>query len=433
VLTLYRLLWWLALPALPLRLWWRGRAEPGYRRAVGERFGRYAKPRPAGEVVWVHAVSLGETRAAAPLIERLLRERPDVTVLLTHMTATGRAAGEALASDRVRQAWLPYDLPFAVARFLDHFRPCAGVLMETEVWPNLVAAANARAIPVLLVNARLSARSQRGYARAGALARRAFAGLAGVAAQTHADATRLRELGARDPAVTGNVKFDQPVPADARARGAALRALAGARPVWVAASTREGEEALLVEALLARQDVLPPGTLTLLVPRHPQRFDAVAGLLRAHGVRFVRRSEAAAIAPDVAVLLGDTMGELAVYYAAADVAFVGGSLLPLGGQNLGEALALGVPELVGPHTFTFAAAAQGAVAAGAALRVDSGAELIARVGGLLRDAPARAAMRAHAADFLAGHAGALERTWRWLAPRLDAARERDAASPAAGG
>lgn len=420
---LYTALWWLTLPALPLRLWWRGRAEPGYRAHVGERFGRYASARPQGELVWLHAVSLGETRAAVPVIARILSARPEAHVLLTHMTATGRAAGAALALPRVVQAWLPYDVPFAVQAFLRHFRPDAGLLLETEVWPNLVAAAHARGLPLFLVNARLSERSARGYARLGALAQRTFASLSGVAAQTEADAARLRGVGARDVAVTGNLKYDFAPAPDAAGRGRTLRAAIGAgRPVWIAASTREGEEALILDALQGTPDALPDGTLTLLVPRHPQRFDAVAELLRARGVRFARRTGATPVAPDVTVLLGDTMGELDAYYAAADVAFVGGSLLAHGGQNLIEPIALGRPTLVGEHTFNFAAAAEGAVAAGAALRVRDAPTLVREAGRLLRDAAARDAMRARGAQFLVAHRGATDRLWQWLDPRLPRGR-----------
>jgi len=418
----YTALWWAALPVLPVRLWWRGRREPGYRAHVAERFGRYP-PRPAGEVVWVHAVSLGETRAAAPLVARLLRERPADTVLLTHMTATGRAAGAALGDPRVVQAWLPYDVPFAVERFLAHFRPRAGLLMETEVWPNLLDAARRRDVPVFLVNARLSERSARRYARVPALAHAAFASLAGAAAQTRDDAARLSALGARDVACTGNLKFDQPVGDDVPARAATMRAMLGARPVLLAASTRDGEEALLLDAL-ARDGArttpaLPPRTLVAIVPRHPQRFGAVAELLRARGIRFARRSDATWPA-DVDVLLGDSMGELPVYYAAADVAFVGGSLLPLGGQNLLEPIALGVPTLVGPHTFNFAEAADAAIEAGAALRVADADALVDAAGALLRDDAARAGMRARSTAFMAAHRGAVDRLWAWLAPRLPA-------------
>jgi len=418
----YTALWWAALPLLPVRLWWRGRREPGYRAHVAERFGRYA-PRPDGEIVWVHAVSLGETRAAAPLVKRILDERPHATVLLTHMTATGRAAGAALADPRVVQAWLPYDVPFAVERFLAHFRPSAGLLMETEVWPNLLDAARRHDVPVFLVNARLSERSARRYARVPALAHSAFASLAGAAAQTTDDAARLRALGTPDVACTGNLKFDQPVGDDVAARAATLRAALGARPVLVAASTRDGEEALVLDAL-ARDGArttpaLPPRTLVAIVPRHPQRFEAVAELLRARGVRFARRSDATWRA-DIDVLLGDSMGELPVYYAAADVAFVGGSLLPLGGQNLLEPIALGVPTVIGPHTFNFAEAAHAAIAAGAARRVADADALLDLAGALLRDDAAQTEMRARSTTFMAAHRGAVDRLWAWLAPRLPA-------------
>ncbi len=430
---LYTALWWAALPLLPMRLWWRGRREPGYRTHVAERFGRY-RAKTDGDVVWVHAVSLGETRAAAPLIARILRERPRATLLLTHMTATGRASGAAFAGPRVVQTWLPYDLPFAVERFLAHFRPRIGLLMETEVWPNLLAAARRHAIPVVLINGRLSARSARRYARVAGLAREAFGSLAGAAAQSAADADRLRALGTGAVTVAGNLKFDQPIGDDVLPRAARLRALFDParaspdartprpRPIWVAASTRDGEEALLLDALVqdAAQPApaMPPATLTIIVPRHPQRFAAVEGLLRERGVRYARRSTMGTLPVDVDVLLGDSMGELPVYYAAADAALVGGSLLPFGGQNLLEPIALGVATLVGPHTFNFAETASQAIAAGAARRVSDAAGAVQAAGALLRDPDARAAMRAASAAFLDVHRGALDRLWAWLAPQL---------------
>ena len=429
--ALYTLAWYLLLPLLPLRLWWRGRKEPGYRRHVGERFGRYRGPAPQ-PIVWVHAVSLGETRAAAPLIDRLTRAHPAATVLLTHMTATGRAAGRELFGDRVVQAWLPYDVPFAVHAFLRHFRPRAGMLVETELWPNLVACSTAAGVPLFLVNARLSERSAAGYARIGRLARPMLASLAGIAAQTGAHAARFAALGAPAPVVTGNLKFDLDVPATALALGRELRRRFGAlRPVWVAASTRDGEEALILDALAARP--LPPGTLTVVVPRHPQRFDAVAALLRERGIAFARRSDDLPVPADARVVLGDSMGEMLGYCAAAAVVFVGGSLLPLGGQNLIEPIAVGRPTLVGPHMFNFAEATADALAAGAARRVDDAATLIEEVGALLA-APARcAAMGEAALAFHAAHRGAVERLWQWLAPQLDAALAPGAGPPRAGG
>jgi len=420
---LYTLLWWLALPLLPLRLWWRGRREPGYRSRIGERFGLYRgdAPAPTGEVIWIHAVSLGETRAAAPLIERVVRALPGTTILLTHMTATGREAGRSLYGDTVRQAWLPYDVPFAIQAFLARFHPRAGLLMETEVWPNLVAACRHGAIPLYLVNARLSEKSAAGYARFSALTRPMFAALSGVAAQTAGDAARITAAGARDVAVTGNLKFDVALPPESASLGRELRLRFGeSRPVFLAASTRDGEEALLLDALARR--ALPPQTLTVVVPRHPQRFDAVAEMLRSRGIPFVRRSANVAVPADVAFVLGDSLGEMGGYCAAADVAFVGGSLLPLGGQNLIEPIAMGTPTIVGPHTFNFREATDNAVAAGAALRVADADALLQAAGELLSDATRRHAMREAALSFHAAHRGAADRAWAWLAPRLAATR-----------
>ena len=417
----YTLLWYGALPFLPVRLWWRGRKEPAYRAHIGERFGRYAgAARGAGnDVLWIHAVSLGETRAVAPLIERLQREAPRRTILLTHMTATGREAGRALFGNRVVQTWLPYDVPFAVARFLAHFRPRAGLLVETELWPNLTAAAARHGVPVMLINARLSERSAEGYRRIGPLSRPLFAALSGIAAQTDDDAKRLADLGARDVVVTGNLKFDVAISDLQREQGQLLRKMFGAqRPMLVLASTRDGEEALLLDALPRAEAMLPDRTLIVLVPRHPQRFDAVAELLDARQIPFARRSDNGPVPADVRVVLGDSLGEMFAYYAAADVAFVAGSLLALGGQNLLEPIAVGVPTLVGPHTFNFAQASDAAIAAGAALRVRDAEDVFAAAARLLADAPARERMRASAQTFMAAHRGAIDRLWNWLAPRI---------------
>jgi 3-deoxy-D-manno-octulosonic-acid transferase len=415
----YTLLWLVALPWLPIRLWWRGRREPTYRIRIGERFGRYGAdaPAPRARVLWIHAVSLGETRAAAPLIAHIARELPEASILLTHMTATGREAGRALYGDRVIQCWLPYDVPFAIRAFLSRFAPGAGLLMETEVWPNLTFACAAAQVPLFLVNARLSERSLRGYRKVPSLTRPMFASLAGVAAQTAQDAARLTVAGASAVTVTGNLKFDAEIAAAAFDLGRELRQRFGAtRPVWLAASTRDGEEALVLDAVA--RGTLPAQTLTLIVPRHPQRFAAVADLLAARGIPFVRRSANTDVPADVNVVLGDSLGELPSYYAAADVAFVGGSLLPLGGQNLIEAIAVGTPTIVGPHTFNFAEATTQAVAAQAAVRVADADALIAEVAALLGDAARRAGMRQAALAFHAAHRGAADRLWAWLAPRL---------------
>ncbi len=428
--ALYTLLGYLVLPLLPLRLWWRGRREPGYREHIGERFGRYkdADRAPRDPVLWVHAVSLGETRAAVPLVDRLRRAYPDATLLVTHMTATGRAAGRALFGDRAVQAWLPYDVPFAIRGFLARWKPRLLLIMETELWPNTIALARDRGVPVFLVNARMSKRSASGYARIASLSRPMMASLSGVAAQSEADAARIAALGAPTPAVTGNLKFDVDIADTAIALGRELRLRFGdARPVWLAASTREGEEALILDAIAAH--ALPPATLTVIVPRHPQRFAGVATLLRERGVAFVRRSDNAPVPADIDVVLGDSMGEMMGYCAAADIVFVGGSLLPLGGQNLIEPIALGRPTLVGPHMFNFADATDKACAAGAALEVANAGALVEALGDLLGDSARRAAMADAALAFHAAHRGAVERLWRWLAPKVESSllsyRDRD--------
>ena len=414
----YTLLWWLLLPVLPLRLWWRGRREPGYRANVVERFGFYRCAAHATGALWIHAVSLGETRAIAPLIERLQREAPARPILLTHMTATGREAGRTLFGDRVMQAWLPYDVPFAVRRFLEHFRPRAGLLVETELWPNLTAAVARTDVPLLLINARLSERSAQGYRRVALLSRPLLRAIAGIAAQSEADAGRLRDLGAQHVVVTGNLKFDVAVTPAQRHQGAALRALFGAdRPVLMLASTRDGEEALLLDAL-ARTDALPAATLIVIVPRHPQRFDAVAALLDERRAPYARRSANAPIGASTRVVLGDSLGEMFAYYGACDVAFVAGSLLPLGGQNLIESIAVGVPTLIGPHMFNFAEASEAALAAGAALRIRDADEMFAVAARLLGDRGERERMRENAQTFIAAHRGAIDRLWAWLEPRL---------------
>ena len=399
----YSFVLYLLTPLIWLRLLWRARRQPEYLQRLGERYGFYGR-RPPGPLLWVHAVSVGETRAAQPLVEALQRRWPAHRILLTGMTPTGRQAAREVYGDRVVQAYLPYDYPGAVDRFLRHFSPEFGVLMETEVWPNLLAAARRRAVPVMLANARLSARSARGYGRIGALARPAFASLAGVAAQTADDAARLAELGVAPVEVCGNLKFDVQPPADKLALGRQWRAALGERPVWLAASTREGEEELVLQAWRS----VAPEALLVLVPRHPQRFAEVAALLGARGIEFARRSEGLP-GPASRVWLGDSMGEMAAYYALADLAFVGGSLLPLGGQNLIEAAACGCPVLVGPHTFNFKQATEDALAAGAALRVADADALGVAVDRLLADETALAGMREAAQSFARAHQGATGR------------------------
>jgi len=414
---LYSLMWWLALPLVLIRLWLRGREERGYRRHWGERLGRYGPRLPhTPPSIWVHAVSVGETRAAEPLIEALLAAYPGYRVVLTHMTPTGRAAGRMLFAARgarLVQSYLPYDTASMVKRFIAHFQPRVCILMETEVWPNLIARCGRDGVPVALVNARLSERSLRKALRLGRLMREAARGIALVAAQTEADAARVRSLGVANVAVTGSIKFDVVAPAAALETGAALRRRIGARPVLLCASTREGEEELILDALMGAEG-LPADLLLLIVPRHPQRFDGVAAQVAARGLSLMRRSrlaqDDALVGPEVRVLLGDSMGEMFAYYAACDCAFVGGSLAPLGGQNLIEACALGKPVLIGPHTFNFALVTQDALAAGAALEVPDAPELMRQAAGLLQ-APARLNdMGARALAFASQHRGATQRT-----------------------
>lgn len=399
---LYTLLLWMLLPLVPLRLLWRGRRQPEYLEHIGERFGRY-DVRPVRPVIWLHAVSVGETHAAAPLVKLLKERYPQHLVVLTHGTPTGRAAGQQLFGDIVMQAYLPYDLPFAVRGFLNHFKPQLGLIMETELWFNLIAACRARKMPLLLVNARLSAKSAKGYAKLGWLVEEGLTDLAAIAAQTEADAQRLCDLGAPEVMVTGNLKFDVAAPAGEREH---IGHLCGGRLVFLAASTREGEEPLVLEAF---RRAAVPGLLLVLVPRHPQRFDEVAGLLEAQGVSYQRRSQNVPVG-DVDVLLGDSMGEMAAYYAACDVAFIGGSLLPLGGQNLIEACAQGKPVIVGPHTFNFEEAASQAVMQGAAVRVWDVSGLAGEIRRLAEDSRARREMGDAGLKFAAANRGAAKRT-----------------------
>jgi 3-deoxy-D-manno-octulosonic-acid transferase len=411
----YSFMWWLAMPLVLGRLWWRGRKEPGYRRHLGERFGYYG-PEPGPDqllrrTIMVHAVSVGETRAAEPLVEALLRAWPDCRILLTHMTPTGRATGKSLFGnhgDRVVQSFLPYDTGFMVGRFLRHFEPAACILMETEVWPNLIAGCAAHGVPVALVNARLSERSLRRGQRFGGLMMEAARGITLAAAQTELDAARIASLGAPKVAVTGSIKFDVVPPEAALQTGAQLRTHFAQRPVLLCASTREGEEALILDAWRALVDK-PAGMLLLLVPRHPQRFDEVARMAEERGLSVARRS-ALPEQVNTDVLLGDSMGEMFAYYAACDCAFIGGSLLPLGGQNLIEACAVGKPVLVGDHTFNFLQATDEAVEAGAALRVPDAHALMSVAARLLGDAAARATMGDRALAFAGRHRGATVRT-----------------------
>ena len=413
--ALYNLFWHLALPFVPLRLWWRGRKEPLYRHDWSQRFARTYPPlKNTQPLIWLHAVSLGETRAAQPLIHALRAQYPGHAFLITHMTATGRAAAQQLYGDFAELCFLPYDLPWTVTRFLRHYRPSLGIIMETEVWPNLLLRAEALGVPMALVNARLSERSAHGYARFGTFARAAFASFDLVLAQSESDAARLRGIGARNTEVSGNLKFD--VPNEAGPSADLFKQWFAVRRVLLLASTREGEEELLLNALADKP--LAADVLVVLVPRHPQRFDEIAQMLQKRGIKYVRRSELRGPAPSDAVFLGDSMGEMSAYYAACDLAFIGGSLLNYGAQNLIEACAQGAPVLLGPSTFNFAQAAELAMQHGAAIQVEDAGHLFQCAGALLDDPARRNAMSEAGLAFCAAHRGAARRTVAELAKIL---------------
>ncbi|ANN79910.1 3-deoxy-D-manno-octulosonic acid transferase [Bordetella flabilis] len=394
------------------------------------RFGIYqavaSKSRTVGPV-WIHAVSLGETRAAQPLIQALLDE--GLPVLLTHTTPTGRAEGgrlfgTAMASGQLRQTWLPYDFPGSVRRFLKHYVPRCGILIEREVWPNLIHEAHRAGVPMALVSARLS---DQGFRRS-RWARRALHGAYGalhlVLAQTEADADRLRQLGALEPHVMGNLKFDIALPSNQMDAGRQWKQSL-VRPTIAVASTRDGEEEMFATAILNADQSVPARVLHMLIPRHPQRFGNVATILQQHGLTFVRRSAGAEmLLPEMPVLLGDTLGEMAFYYAAADVAIIGGGFAPLGGQNLIEACAAGTPVIVGPHMHNFVQATQDAIAAGAAIQVKDAAQALHTSYDLLRDAHRLGTMREAALAWTAAHTGATARILQALRPLLRHSTER---------
>jgi 3-deoxy-D-manno-octulosonic-acid transferase len=401
----YTALLWLLLPYVIFHLLWRGRKQPDYLKHIPERFGFYSvkadKP-----VIWLHTVSVGETRAAASLIQRLSESYPDHQLLLTHTTPTGRATSEQLYGNKVIRVYLPYDYPFAVRRFLQHFQPCIGILLETEIWFNLIHFCNIRQMPLLLLNARLSEKSAKSYARFPKLTRLGLGELNAIAAQTEADADRLRSLGGQNISLMGNLKFDIEPPAAMLELGNRLRTIFGAeRKIFLAASTREGEEALILAAL---KEIAIPDLLTIIVPRHPQRFDEVATLIERDGFKLQRRSRDEMIRADTQIVLGDSMGEMFAYYAACDAAFIGGSLLPFGGQNLIEACAVGKPVLIGPHTYNFAQASQLATDCGAAQRVADASEMMRALQGLF-SAPERMQTMAMAGlGFVRANQGATE-------------------------
>lgn len=380
--TLYTLLFHLGLPLVALRLFLRGRKAPAYRQRIAERFAFGLPPlQPGG--IWVHAVSVGESIAAAPMIRALLERYPQLPITVTCMTPTGSERIKAMfaGEPRIQHCYLPYDLPWAAARFLDRAKPRLAVIMETELWPNHIHQCHKRGVPVVLANARLSERSARGYARFHKLTAPMLAELSWLAVQTEAEAERFRQLGARPECVqvTGSIKFDLKIDEQLLPRAQALREQwgAGQRPVWIAASTHDGEDALILDAHRQLLEV-HADALLILVPRHPERFDAVYGLCREQFAT-VRRSSGASVDGQTRVLLGDTMGELLFLYALADIAFVGGSLVPTGGHNPLEPAALALPVIMGPHVFNFLEISAMLREAGALQDVDDAEGLAAAV------------------------------------------------------
>ncbi len=427
--ALYTLLFHLGLPVVAGRLAWRAWRAPAYAKRIGERFA-LGRPlvKPGG--IWLHAVSVGESIAAAPLVRELLVRYPQLPITITCMTPTGSERIQALFggaeyAGRVQHCYLPYDLPWAAARFLDRLQPKLAVIMETELWPNHIHQCAKRGIPVALANARLSARSARGYGRFAKLIAPMLADMSLIAVQTQAEAERFLSLGARPEAVevTGSIKFDLRIEADLPVRANALRAewQAAGRPVWIAASTHEGEDEVI---LSAHQQLVQasPDALLILVPRHPERFNAVHERIQRSGLSARRRSTGEALQAGDQVLLGDTMGELLFLYALADVAFVGGSLVANGGHNLLEPAALGKPVLSGPHLFNFLDIAAQLREAGALLEVADAEGLAQAVASLWREPEEAERRREAGLAVLKANQGALERLLAGLRRLLGACR-----------
>jgi len=387
---IYTLTMYLLTPVILYRLAVRGLRYPDYFARWRERFGFFVDPK-LRDSIWIHAVSMGEVNAALPLIDALMQRYAGAPFVITTVTPTGSERVRRIYGARVFNVYLPYDLPASIRRFLDRVRPRLAVVMETEIWPNLFFACEARGIPVVVANARLSEKSLRGYGPVRPLAKSALASARYVAAQSLTDAERLRDLGAEPErlGVVGNLKYDMTVPGGLVEQARAIRAAWGARrPVWIAASTHEGEEEQVIKAHAAvlRQF---PDALLLYVPRHPERFKPVAQDCRDFGFVTRTRSEDSAATPDTQCFVVDTLGELLRFYAAADVAFVGGSLSPIGGHNVLEPAALSVPVIVGPHTFNFVEITASLLEAGAALRISDAEELAAALTRVLADAPLR--------------------------------------------
>ncbi|WP_341960358.1 lipid IV(A) 3-deoxy-D-manno-octulosonic acid transferase [Pseudomonas sp. RC10] len=411
--TLYTFLFHLGLPLIALRLWLRARKAPAYARRIGERFARGLPPMQKGGI-WVHAVSVGESIAAAPMIRALLTRYPELPITITCMTPTGSERIQSMfaSEPRVQHCYLPYDFPWAAGRFLDHVRPKIGVIMETELWPNHIHQCAKRGIPTVLANARLSERSARGYGKFAKLTRPMLAEMSLIAVQTETEAQRFRDLGARPECVTvtGSIKFDLTIDPQLLERAAQQRAdwQTTNRPVWIAASTHAGEDEVV---LSAHRQLLKtrPDALLILVPRHPERFNSVFEMSQQQGFSSVRRSTSEPVTNTTSVLVGDTMGELLFLYALADIAFVGGSLVPNGGHNLLEPAALDKPVLSGPHLFNFLEIAALLRNAGALEEVSDAAGLAAVVQRLIEQPEQAKAMADAGLAVMKANQGALSR------------------------
>ena len=417
-----------ASPFLVGRLLWRGRRDSAYLRRIGERFGLGGRIAAHRGCVWIHAVSVGEVQAAAPIVKALRSLYPDETIVVTSTTATGAGRVSKAFGGVVVHRYFPFDLPGSVARFLNRITPRVAIVMETEIWPNMLAECRRRGIPVILANVRLSERSAAGYRRFRGLFAPVLRDVAAIAVQSGEDARRIASIGAPPDIidVTGSTKFDIPMLASLREEAAALRRVWGSsRGIWIAASTHDGEEALVLDAFERVLEGLP-GSLLVLVPRHPERFREVAAYVRRRGFEPVMRSQRPVECADVKVFVGDTMGELPLFYAAADVAFVGGTLVERGGHNVLEPAALGLPVLFGPHVFNFAEISRRLVEAGGARTVGDVASLGRAVVDYLRDADLRHTTGARGRAFVESNRGAGDRVVALISPHLEPAHRSPA-------
>jgi 3-deoxy-D-manno-octulosonic-acid transferase len=406
---LYTLILGMLLPFAVLRLLWRSLRAPDYRRRLGERFGIFAPPSRTGGI-WIHAVSVGEAQAAEPMVRRLLRDHPELPLTITTTTPTGSARVRERFGERVFHVYFPYDIPFALKFFLDAVRPKLLVMVETEIWPNLLRQTRQRGIRTLLANARLSQRSARGYRRFEGFTRQVFGDIDRIAAQNEHDAQRFAQLGVdrQRIQVTGSIKFDQTIPASLRERAELLKLSWAGRPAWAAASTHDGEEEQVIRA---HRQVLEqvPAALLVLAPRHPERFDRVAGMVGRMGLTLTRRSAGESVAPDTQVLLCDTMGELPLFLAAVDAAFIGGSLVDVGGHNMLEASVCAIPVVFGPHTYNFAVISELLLERQAARRIGNSQQLAECIHQWLLDASLRATLGDNGRIVVEENRGALER------------------------